>query len=227
MEHLKIDFINKKLIVGSLEYLANSIANDFVLKINNAIYQIVDFEFYVYSEGQFRDPFTNKNIQQLKSGTLYLHSSGVDITCGDEVNYGGILLRSIVKLNSANESLDGIVKQFEGPQIVVSELFSNLNPLNGELNEIALISRNDSSSIISTIPVQKLFSTSRVGLKRKVDDTDDYYFNFPLRYIAVLTRNTAFKQKIKGFERILLENIDGKTFTKENADTLIGYKIPI
>lgn len=227
MENLKIDFTSKKTIVGSIEDLANSIANDFVLKINSSIYQIIDFEFYVYSEEQFRDPFTHRNVQQLRSGTLYLHPSGVDITCGDGVNYGGILLRSIVKLNSTNESLVGIVKQFEGPQIVVSELFSNLYPLNGELNEIGLFNRNDISRNIMSIPVQKVLSTSRVGLKKKVEGANDDFFNLPFRYIAVLTRSSVFKQKIKGFEFFLLENIDGKTFTKADADRLAGYKIPM
>ena len=227
MEKLKIDFTDNNSVNDSIVNLSNLIANDFVLKINDSIYQIVDFEFYVHSKKHFDDPFTHKHIQQLKCGTLYLHPSGVDITCGDGFNYGGILLRSIVKLHSKEENQIGLVKQFEGPLIVATELFSNLNPLNGELNEISLIRRSDIFGDIVSMPVQKVLSTSRVGLKRKEGDLKDEYFNLKSRFIAVLTRNSVFKQSIKGFERLLLENTDDKSFTKADADLLAGYKIPI
>jgi hypothetical protein len=88
----------------------------------------VDFEFYSFSD-KFPDPYTHKNKLQLQNCKLYLHGSGIDITYGDGTNYGGILLRSIVKLYDGSDENSGFMKrQYGGPLVVATELFSNLYP---------------------------------------------------------------------------------------------------
>jgi len=50
-----------------------------------------------------RDPYTHSNPEQLKSGTWYVHDdgnrapffSGIDITCGSEGTYGGMLIKEL------------------------------------------------------------------------------------------------------------------------------------
>jgi len=97
MIFLNVNFENQETILQSFDRIADKISKDINIKINNAYYRLVDFEFYTYSE-VFPDPHTYKNDLQLQNGKLYLHSSGVDITFGDGMNHGGILIRSIISV---------------------------------------------------------------------------------------------------------------------------------
>jgi hypothetical protein len=125
MINLKVNFETLKSILADFDKIAEKISNEIILKINNAYYRIIEFEFYTYAE-KFPDPHTYKNPLQLENCKLYLHASGIDITFGDKVNYGGILLRSIVKLQDGSGNDSGFMKQqFNGPQIVATELFTN------------------------------------------------------------------------------------------------------
>ena len=136
---------------------------------------------------------------QLENGKFYLHSSGVDITFGDGVNYGGILLRSVIKMYDGTDDKSGFFKeQFDGPQIVATELFSNLHYLNdNEPNIISLIDiegRNQDSCFSRG---RLLIKTKRVGLMPKEQDKEDFYMHLPIRYIVVLHNFSAFKQNKK------------------------------
>ena len=225
MNLLKVNFENKETILNDIDRIANKFCNDVYIKINKSCYRITDFEFYAYSE-KFPDPQTHKNKLQLENGKFYLHSSGVDITFGDGVNYGGILLRSVIKMYDGTDDKSGFFKeQFDGPQIVATELFSNLHYLNdNEPNIISLIDiegRNQDSCFSRG---RLLIKTKRVGLMPKEQDKEDFYMHLPIRYIVVLHNFSAFKQKIKGVEELLKQEIINGKITKEEANEILGYK---
>lgn len=92
------DFTSRVTIIESVERIADKISKNVLLKFNDAIYYIMDFEFYIYSkESKFSDRQTYKNDLQLQDSKLYIHASGVDIRFGDGENHAGILLRSVIK----------------------------------------------------------------------------------------------------------------------------------
>ena len=226
MTFLNVNFENKETILQSFDRIADKFSGVIQLKINNAYYRIVDFEFYTFSKS-LPDPHTYKNDLQLENGKFYLHSSGVDITFGDGINHGGILLRSIVKLYEGSQQENGFMKrQFSGPQIVATELFSNLNSLlNSEKNEISLIDVSGHNQDACFYPAKSYIKTKRVGLTPKPTDKDDFYKNLDTRYIIILPKFPEFKQNLKGLESILGEQvINGKISTEEARD-ILGYKM--
>lgn len=224
MTFLNVNFKNQELLLQDFDAIANKISKDINIKINQAHYRIVDFEFYVYSTS-LPDPHTYKNDLQLRNGKLYLHSSGVDITFGDGINHGGILLRSIIKLYDGSEQEQGFMKQqFDGPQNVATELFSNLNPLDSfEKNEISLVDINGHNQDSCFYPAKRIIKTKRVGLTPKPTDKDDYYKNLPIRYIAILPKFPKFKQNIKGIESLLGEQVINGQITVQEARDILGY----
>jgi hypothetical protein len=224
MTFLTVNFENQETILQSFDRIADKISKDIQIKINDNRYRIVDFEFYTYSEA-FQDPHTHKHNLQLEAGKFYLHSSGVDITCGDGVNYGGILLRGIIKLdNEAGPGADFMIKQFDGPQLVATELFSNLFPLDsGEKNEISLVDIDGHYMDALFRPAKLVLKTQRVGLSPTPYDTEAFFQSLPIRYITVLHKST-FKQTIKGIEGLLNKEVVAGKITEDEANGILGYK---
>ena len=227
MKFLEVNFENEKTIIQSFDLIAEKFGSDVNIIINENYYRIADFEFYVYSH-KLQDLQTHQHKIQLEHCKFYLHSSGIDITFGDGENYGGILLRGIVKLYDGAEKENGFMKQqFDGPQIVATELFSNLYPLNStKKNEISLIDINGQNQDSSFFPAKTFFKTKRVGLSSKPTDKEDFYKNLQLRYIIVLPVFPKFKQKIKGIESLVQAEIKKGKLTIEDAKEILGYKKP-
>jgi len=225
MTFLNVNFENQETILRSFDCIARKISNDIQIKINNAYYRIVDFEFYTYSAA-FPDPHTYKNDLQLEKAKLYLHGSGIDITCGDGVNHCGILLRSVIKLYCDSGQESGFMKQqFSGPQIVATELFSNLNSLDSfEKNEISLIDINGYNQDACFYPSIRVINTKRVGLTSKPTDKNDFYKNLPIRYIAILPKFLKFKQAMKGIDTILGEQVIQNQISIDEAREILDYK---
>ena len=219
-----VNFETLESQLHSFDHIANKISKDIKIKVNEACYRIVDFEFYTYSKA-IPDPHTYKNELQLETGKLYIHGSGVDLTFGDGINYGGILLRSIVKLFDGADKDHGFMKkQFDGPQIVATELFANLHPLNSsEKNEIAIVDIQGHNQDSCFHPAKAVIKTKRVGLTPKSIDSNDFYKNLELRYVMILPRFPKFKQAIKGIESLLGEQIIKGKMTIEDARGIIGY----
>ncbi len=229
MTFLKVNYQTQESILESFDTIADKISNSVILKINNAFYRIVDFEFYAFSEKIFPDPHTYKHDLQLQNSRLYLHSSGIDITFGDGINHGGILLRSVIKLRDGATKESGFMKeQFSGPQNVATELFSNLNALDGEeKNEISIIDIQNHHQDAQYYPAMEWIKTKRVGLTPKSDDVSDVYKKLKLRYIVILPKFPDFKQNLKGIEAILAESVELGELTAEEArkksKAILGY----
>jgi len=225
MTFLNISFETRETILQSFDRIANKFCKDIQLKINDTYYRIVDFEFYTYSKA-LPDPHTYKNDLQLQNGKLYLHSSGIDITCGDGINHCGILLRSVVKLYDGAEQESGFMKQqYKGPQVVATELFSNLHPLDSdEKNEISIKDLDGHNQDACFYPAKRYIKTKRVGLTPKPTDADDSYRNLAVRYIPILPKFPKFKQAVEGIESILEEQVRNGQMTAEEATEILGYK---
>ena len=225
MTFLKVNFETQETTLQSFDRIANKISKDINLKINSVYYRLVDFEFYTFSKA-LPDPHTYKNDLQLQNGKIYLHSSGVDITFGDGINHGGILLRSVIKLYEGSEQENGFMKQqYEGPQVVATELFSNLNCLDSlEKNEILLIDINGHNQDACFYPAKSIIKTKRVGLTPKSTDMDNFYRNLAIRYITILPKFPKFKQTIKGIESLLGEQVINGHISVEEAREILGYK---
>lgn len=225
MTFLNVNFETQEAMLQSFDRIAEKISKDIKLIINNSYYRLVDFEFYTFSRA-FPDPHTYKNDLQLKNGKFYLHSSGVDITFGDGINYGGILLRSVIKLYDGCGKEAGFMKQqYNGPQVVATELFSNLNSLDSlEKNEISLIDINGHNQDACFYPAEAIIKTKRVGLTPKPSDLNDFYRNLAIRYITVLPKFPKFKQTIKGIEGMLEEQVISGQISVEKAREILGYK---
>jgi hypothetical protein len=220
MNLLQVNFENTETILNDFERIAELFKKGIAIKINLCYYRLIDFEFYAFSEN-FPDPQTHKSEHQLENGKIYLHSSGIDITFGDGNNYGGILIRGVVLVN--DEGNDFTIKQFDGPQIVATELFSKLHCLlENKPNEISLVEIEERKQDVSYLPY--CIKTKRVGLTPKKLDKVDYYLNLPLRYIIVLENYPNFKQKIKGIENFLVEEIKNKRIKEDEAQNILGYK---
>lgn len=214
-----INYETQESILLSFDQIAEKISNETQLKINDSYYRIVDFEFYSFSKN-LSDPHTYQNPLQLQRYKLYLHASGLDITFGDGINYLGILLRSVIKLD--NQLL---TSQIDGPQKVATALISNFYALDlDEKNEIQIQNTKSSQHESIFAPATDLIKTKRFGLTSKPDDDkEDFYKNLQLRYIAVLKKSSGFKQKLKGMEVILAEKVAAEEITASKANEILGY----
>ena len=225
MTFLNVNFETQETILQSFDYIADKISKDINLKINNTYYRIVDFEFYTFSKA-LPDPHTYKHDLQLQIGKLYLHSSGVDITFGDGINHGGILLRGVIRLYDGTDQKSGFMKkQLDGPQVVATELFSNLQLLDStEKNEISLIDIDGHNQDACFYPAKAVVKTKRVGLTPKLTDKEDFYRNLAIRYIIIMQKFPKFKQTIRGIESILGEQVINGRISVDVAREILGYK---
>jgi len=226
MDFLKIDYSSRETALAGFDRIAEKFSLDIQLKVNDTFFRIVDFEFYSYSN-TIPDPHTYRHDEQLQCCKLYLHGSGMDITFGDGKNHGGILLRSIVKLYDGSDKITGFMKkQYDGPQKVATELFSNLKPLNSDgINEIRLIDIAGRNQDHQFFPGAAVLKTSRVGLRAKPTDPAGLYLNLNLRYIVVLQCFPGFRQTFKGIENILREKLISGEMNDEQVKAILNYSL--
>lgn len=210
-------------ILREFDRIADQFRKKIALKINQSYYRLVDFEFYAHSNS-FQDPYTHKHELQLENSKFYLHGSGVDITFGDTKNFGGILIRGIIKLHDGADANSGFLKkQFDGPLLVATEIFSNLNGLSSnKLNEMAFIDIQQNDAI-HFHPDEHWIKTKRIGLSTKAEDEDNKFRDSELRHIIVLKKAPDFKQKIKGIENLLEVEVCDKGFDEQKAIEILGY----
>jgi len=182
--------------------------NQWCLKVENAMYEIVEAEIYYcdasdkfakdldLKANKHLDPYVHLNDKQKECG-FYEHGSGMDITFGNERFYGGILIRG-VKRKVTQEVTEYIM----GPTTVYEKCLRSKEKsvirLEPETNEIIIIAR-----------------APRVGLNiHPYDYTQDLkYLKARYRFIKYATeisdKNYKDKEKVKFFMAI---------------DNLIGYE---
>jgi hypothetical protein len=151
---MEIDFtINHDKIDADFQRIANDLLNNWVLKIENALYRITEIEFY-YKNGEFHnDTYIHGHDLQKQKGKWYFHGSGIDITFGNDNAHGGILIRAICQVNEGKE------KYCYGPLNCILEIFSNLSSIYKSEMSFCLIPAND-----DLFEKEKPIRAQRVGL---------------------------------------------------------------
>ena len=134
--------INNYQVVFS-EY-ANKLMNEYCLKVDDKKYNLIEIEFYFYDKENHPDPYIYCNEKQKECGKFYFHGSGMDITFGNGICYGGILIRSI--MNEEDEYINGSLKLLE-------ELFCD------EIDKLKI------ELIEKDIGNKYIFCSTRVGLQ--------------------------------------------------------------
>ncbi|TAE16119.1 MAG: hypothetical protein EAZ47_11525 [Bacteroidetes bacterium] len=225
MNFPKVNFENRDTVLFSFERIAEKFAHTVYLKVNNASYRLVDFEFYAFGNA-LPDPHTYKHEQQLAFGKLYAHGSGIDITFGDGTNYCGMLVRSVVKLYEGTGPESGFMKQqIEGPQNVATELLGNLYALtDGKPNDVTFVDIQGRNQDASFYPAKHVLSGKRIGLTPKPTDPEDVFMNMRLRFVPVLPKFQEFKQSIRGVESLLTDLVKSGKLETGVAHDILGYQ---
>ncbi len=116
--------------------------------------------------------------------------------------------------------------QINGPQKVATELFANLNSLNGAgINEIQLVDLEGQKQDNQVLPGEYIIKTRRVGLTPKKTDLTNYYLNLNLRYIIILQKFPKFRQTVKGIESIIKNKVASGDLGAETAKNILGYNL--
>lgn len=121
-------FDGKFMKSETLKKCAKKLMNDCCIIKDETYYQIAEIEFYYYSS-QHPDIITYPRV--CSKGLWFFHQSGMDITIDStEVEYGGILIRSIIRQ-------DG--ERICGPQNCVNELFNLIDIRGNNYSNIPII----------------------------------------------------------------------------------------
>ena len=153
---MEIDFtITEGKIEADFKRIANDLLNNWVLKVEDALYRITEIEFY-YKGKQHNDSYIHGHELQKQKGKWYFHGSGIDLTFGNSEAYGGILIRAIYRINDN--------KYCYGPLNCILEIFSNLSSIYKPEMSFCLIPATE-GLFENEKPIQAL----RVGLSPEKD----------------------------------------------------------
>ena len=173
--------------------ITNELMNHNALCIGNNQYRIVECEIYYNNKTEkHSDPFIHRKQEQLKSGTIYFHGFGVDLTFGDtEKNiHGGILIRSV-------RNIEGENKYTNGPYRFVEELFSALAWVINEEKKVCIKEFNYPT-------VEHPIKCERYNLKKNTKDKDNYRGK-PYRYIIEINKENKFENRSKIITQLFKE----------------------
>lgn len=199
---MEIDFsIDKGKVDEGFQRIANDLLNNWVLKVEDALYRITEIEFY-YKKGEFHnDSYIHGHELQKQKGKWYFHGSGIDLTFGDGEAYGGILIRGICKVN------DKKIKYCYGPLNCILEIFSNLSSIYKPEISFCLIPETE-----GLFKKEKPIRAPRVGLN---PEKDSVMFNKYYRFLVMPKQKHADKtgivdaMKNQGIDKAEIKNIWG------------------
>lgn len=186
MNFLNIDTASAQAISDDLERIAKQLFNNYLLRVNDSYYRLIDIEFYLHSKGH-EDTYTHGHDLQKQTGRWYFHRSGIDITFGNGDHYGGILIRSMAKLPTNGYRY---AKLIYGPINVKTEISSNFYGVFESGNNIFSLVPNNASDKDGQhfiIPAQRI----NLNEKKNVD-----FVNKPYRYVLFIGGHT-FEHKNK------------------------------
>ncbi len=198
---MEIDFtINDDKIDDDFQRIANDLLNNWVLKVENALYRITEIEFYYKDKGEkHNDTYIHGHELQRQKGKWYFHGSGIDITFGDDKAHGGILIRAIYSINDK--------KYCYGPLNCILEIFSNLSNIYKPKMSFCLIPSTE-----ELFEKEKPIRAQRVGLN---PDKNPEMWNKYYRFLVMPKEKHADKTKIfeamksQGFSEDERKNIWG------------------
>lgn len=189
--------IKKETLDSDFKRIAFELMNHWILKTESKLYRISEIEFYLKGEFHY-DTYTHGHKLQKDKGRWYFHGSGMDITCGENDFYGGILIRAIYDIENA--------KYIYGPLNCITELFSNIDVHETKVS-FGLIPAKE-----NTFQIETPIAVPRVGLNVQ-KDTGKYgalyrFFVMPKQKHAEKTK-IAESMKQQGYPESEIKNIWG------------------
>ena len=186
MDLLKIYHDSSESIIASFDRIAKELFTNYKLLVNESEYRLIDIEFYYYDDKVFRDVYAHQHPSQLNSGKWYFHGSGVDITIGNGINFGGILIRGIAKISTKGDSDNYYIEdQIHGSLNVVTEIGSSFHgvfqdkPNSFGIHNIEI----DRMGALMKVPPH-IIKTKRIGLNPDKDNTEgEVFYNGKFRYV--------------------------------------------
>lgn len=177
------------------------------IKANNNNYRIVEMELYICND-KHKDIFTHCHSRQKTMLNWYFHQmsekensykggtfKGLDISCGFDSGYGGILIRSIL-----NEATNQVI---EGPCNVVNELLkvtkfdtiiSLVTSLNGDLSCI----KHDILKLEGKhFDSEDIYVAPRIGLSLKGSNVEEKKKYLDRKYRYIIQKDKVKKEKKK------------------------------
>ena len=197
MELFRKDWTNK-----DFDLISDIILNKIILVANDTKYRICEIEMYLQNEDH-KDLYVHCNPEQKNYGTFYFHKyqngtyksgtwKGLDIVFGNKNKYFGILIRSIMNLDT-EEFIEGpcrcvntILQEFGFK--TVADFFVNNKPQ---------ITLDDSDLHLKSCVMEHkdIYSGTRIGLSNKYPEYKDRMY----RYVI-------YQNKIKKGKKSLIKN---------------------
>lgn len=196
----------------NFEKVSNYLFTNCCIKVRDETYRFAEIEFYVYNKNH-PDIFTHRHPNQQKMFSWYFHQMSkttehsykqgtykcIDLSCGQNGDYVGILIRSIIKASTN--------KYIEGPCNIVNEFLSTLKCDNIK-NVVCDLLKNNLDAYdndlfcvrLKQYQGEPIFKSPRIGLTLKKLDID-----LKAKYIGKLYRHIIFPENIiKGKKMIIL-----------------------
>jgi len=190
--------------------IAKELLTNYVLQINGKDIELLEIEFYFKDANKHNDRYTHgKKEQQLAKNLLYIHSSGrggVDISFGNGIYYGGILIKSI-KID--NEYIIGQQNVFNK----IIEIFNVEPPKNGKYAFLQnIVYETDIFLQEKKLDNQKVLISTRIGLEKNKEKYPEYLYLL-YRFIRedCLKQNKDKITEIKAIYKIIFkEDLEGE-----------------
>lgn len=189
------DGLNDTNAIHWFEAAAEMICNRVELVVGGERHRLTEVEFYYFHDNVHPDSFAHCDPLQLEFGKWYFHRidgsykggsfKGLDISFGDGVAYGGVLIRGLQKP-------DGSL--VDGPCLCVNHILEKAKTPNVAFLDSLLNGRHvwDSSSPMyleesEQLEAKELYRSARVGLTLKRSQPGSnmpYYIARPYRFLT-------------------------------------------
>jgi len=167
--------IDTQNLDGSFKRIAEDLLNQFVLISGEKSFRICEIEFY-YTGVNHEDKYTHGHELQKTSGMWYQHGSGLDITCGNENNYGGILIRALQEIDTEGKEVNYIY----GPLKCLQALMSGFRSI--DKHEVIFGLERVPQGVMSH---EEIYSAPRAGLnpdrQPEMHNKMYRYFIYPMK----------------------------------------------
>lgn len=129
--------LSEESIAKRFAEIADILFNNYCIVKSGINYEFQEIEFYLYCEGHY-DIITYP--RSADSGDWYFHQSGVDIcfnSKSDPLSYGGILIRSLKKIENGNE------EYITGPLRCCYDLFDKFSAIKKDVKQYPYIEKKE------------------------------------------------------------------------------------
>jgi len=209
---------------------ANTLMNNYQIKINSKLFDLIEIEFYYYDEKKHPDKYTHQNEIQKHTLEWYLHRfnnskaikggnrKGIDITFGnDKDTFGGILIRAI-RESAPSENI------VVGPSLLVDTILKELQIEKNNMNELSNIIEKKliTESPLKLIPKENsqnryIYRGPRINLTPPCLD----YYDCDYRFVFLDTNTKGIKNK----EKLVHRAYSKYKRNIENITKDLGYRI--